>query len=92
MTLEERKKLKEILDDKFYELEESPLSTADPNWNSRRLQKWRKLLEDLGIEYQGKLMSIIMEDVPDEIRIEDPAGNVLKLTQDQARKILVLGL
>jgi len=92
MTLEERKKLKKIVDDKFYELEESPLSTADPNWNSRRLQKWRQLLEDLGIEYQGKLMSIIMEDVPGEIRIEDPSGNILKLTHDQAKKILVLGL
>lgn len=92
MTLEERKMLRKIIEDKFYELEESPLSTADPHWMARRIQRWRKLLEDLGIEYQGKLTSIIMEDVPGEIRIEDPSGNVLKLTQDQARKILVLGL
>lgn len=91
MILEERKKLKKIVDDKFYSIE-GPASTMDPHWYSRRLDNWRRLLEDLGIEYQGKLMSIILEDVPGEIRIEDPAGNVLKLTQDQAKKILVLGL
>lgn len=91
LTPRELGKLKQIVDEKFYGLA-CPGSTMDPHWLSRRLDSWRELLKERHIEYQGRLMSIIVDDGPDEVRVEDPAGNVLKLTADQAKKILVLGL
>lgn len=89
MTDEEIVKLKQIIWDKFMELD-GPNSTMNPHYTTR-LQDWQKLLEDREIKYQGSNMNITTW-IASEIRIGDPAGGTLRLTEEQAKKILVLGL
>jgi hypothetical protein len=90
VTRQELQNLKRVVADRFYGLD-GPSSTMDPHWYSGRLEAWNKLLDELDIDRSGKLTDIIF-DIVSEVRVEDPTGAVLRMTRDQAMKILTLGM
>lgn len=53
---------------------------------------WRELCESLGIRVMSKLTHICAPPELGEVRIPDPFGSYLSMSEDTARKILVLGL
>jgi hypothetical protein len=89
MTRQELQNLKRVVAERFYGIEGPPIQ--DPGWYLGRLEAWNKLLDELDIDRSGKLTSIIL-DIPSEVRVEDPTGAVLRMTRDQAMKILTLGM
>jgi hypothetical protein len=96
MTSQEFRKLVDIIETKFYEIVDMTgfwISTT--NWQGRKAQKWKKLLGDLEIEYVCRPTLEQQRSVgphTTEVRVIDPVGNILRLTQDQVKKILVIGL
>lgn len=89
MTRRELQNLKRVVADRFFDIEGPPME--HPDWYSGRLEAWNKLLDELDIDRSGKLTDIIF-DVVAEVRVEDPTGAVLRMTRDQAMKILTLGM
>lgn len=87
MTIEEQKRLKEIVKNKYHEL-----FTAGV-WNDPdREESWRLLCENLGIRRLSKLVHLCAPPELDEVRVEEPTGGFLCMGRETARKILVLGL
>ena len=54
--------------------------------------EWCELCDSLGIRRIGKLTHICAPPELGEVRIPDPWGNYLSISEETARKILVLGL
>lgn len=56
-------------------------------------RSWSEYLEDLEVERQGKLMSMIIPCPDDKIEFLDPLGNEAKIrvSKEQAIKIATLG-
>jgi hypothetical protein len=104
MTRKELEKLEKIVAQKFYGQNYDP---DKPYYAaSRHVQKslsvseyeekqksWANFCEKMGIRRMSSMMSIICnESESTDIRIVDPIGCVLIFTEEEANKILVLGL
>jgi hypothetical protein len=89
VTRKELQNLKQVVADRFFDIEGPPME--HPDWYSGRLEAWNNLLDDLDIDRSGNLADIIF-NVVSEVSVKDPTGAVLRMTRDQAMKILTLGM
>jgi hypothetical protein len=92
MTRKELEKLEKIVAQKFYGQNYDP---DKPYSETERLfcKSWANFCEKMGIRRMSSMMSIICNETEStDIRIVDPVGCVLIFTEEEANKILVLGL
>lgn len=104
MTKQELDKLKSLIEKRFYGPDSDPngpyeaanrhiakkLSSEEYN---KKANEWGWFCEKLGLKRISPLMAIICNEADSsDIRIQDPVGCVLIFTEEQAKKILVLGL
>lgn len=57
-----------------------------------KAEDWSLLLEERSIRRMGKITHLCMPPELGEVRVDDPWGNYLGMTEETARKILVLGM
>lgn len=87
MTIEEKKKLGELVANKYHELF---MASA---WNDPdREEAWNSLCDSLGVRRMGKIVYLCAPPELDEVRIEEPNGGFLGMNLETAKKILLLGL
>lgn len=77
LSQEEKTKLRQIVGQKS-------LDTTPAEWNI--------LLEERGIRRMGRITHICAPPELGEVRVDDAFGSYLAMTEDAARKILVLGM
>lgn len=61
-------------------------------WAKRVARRDPELLDELGVKMMGKLTHLCAPPELGEVRIPDPFGDYLSMSEETARKILVLGL
>lgn len=91
MNKNELEKLKNIIEKRFWGPDFAKnLSTAE---YIKKIKKWEVFCEEMGIRRASSLTSIICVELQStDIRIIDPTGCQVIFTEEEAKKILVLGL
>lgn len=86
MTIEEKNRLRDIVREKYLNLEGQSRSVAE------REESWNLLCDGLGIRRMSKLIHLCAPPEPDEVRVEEPHGGFLGMSLETAKKILLIGL
>mgnify|MGYP006267167275 CR=1 FL=1 len=90
MTKEEIEKLKKIVHDAWWNINTKSHRPTDVYLE--RLESWNRTCDELGIERLGKLTHLVLGKREDLVSVEDPTESTLRMTEETARKILVLGM